>query len=197
MKKIIITFLMIAAIPAAFAVPTIFGPTGGLMVADAFVAEESTISIHQSVNDSLDFPIVAVTVPYKEFEVAGSVLKYRGDSTDWHISGKAASPITLFYTDLAVGVAVGNSHFSGSFMATREFDEETSASLNLSYIRESGRKGTALSFGAEKVVANNITAGAELFFANKLGHKTSGNIYGRAKLGESFGVTLGFTNLSR
>lgn len=218
MKKLlslgVVAVLLVSAC-AAYAVPTVFGPTGGFQVPTTDIAEGVQLSVDRFEGESTQYPNSRVLVGVMEDLEVGAYYKQDQNTRAWNVNAKYALPFFTEYADLAVGAVYGEQFGQGAHVlagylsAGKEFfGLQTTAAVAYTELVETNDNQWVYALAAEKAFENDTKLGAEFVggFAADFGNiyfltPLNENLTGRVALSGigqatdiSFGATYAFGN---
>jgi len=216
MKKMFILGLALVAACAAYATPTLTGPTGGFELPTADVAVKSvTVAMDQATNfDGPAYPNTrAVCSVLPGLEVSGMYEQFKageGKDSTWNASAKYQLPVDTGKLKLAVGAgygeAYGTDHLWNAYVAATTPLCGTKATANIGYAKNVGidRSGISAGLAVEKSLNEKTAVGAELIFGDKTGIFTEvfpgsvhANIYVSHSISDGLSARLGFAGIGQ
>lgn len=197
MKTLFIFGLALLAAYAAFAIPTLTGPTGGFELPTAGIADKGvTVGIDVATSSNgVAWPDTRAEFgcgKHLEFGALYESVQTGSGKTDvWNINGKYQLPLDLGKTRLAVGALYGQGAGSAIFHTWGVYASgttplwNTSATATLAYsgnlyhaqfietksmaVTSGGTNGFTLGFADEMSLDKNNALGAEVIFGDKTG----------------------------
>jgi hypothetical protein len=168
MKKLLILGIAAAMACAAYAYPTLGGPTGLVTVPTAAVAPAGQLDLaadwfYAGGGVSATLPLRVLYGIGDQFEIGASYINTEGDDTNpWSINAKYALPVNLVGADVALGATYTNtdSDFVDNFItvyaaATKELQDNLFGTLALQYDDETS--DFALGLGAQTTLDSGLT----------------------------------------
>jgi len=197
MKKLFFSVLALAALTASFAMPTIWGPTGGAQVAGTGIADRVEIAVNQLTSYATQYPAVAVVAPIGDItEVSLAYWQADEDANLFNAGLKVAIPAKNLGVDVAVGGNFerihnyANKNYENVILfasASKELCKDFTATANYQFIT-GDLDNNVFAINLEKVVSE-LTLGAEYIISEDAycssgfyGTVNSANVYARYSL---------------
>ncbi len=213
MNKLFILGLVLLAVCAANAIPTLTGPTGGFELPTAGIAPKGvTAAIDLATSSSgVAWPDTRAQFGFnQDLEVGAmyqSIQTMDGKKNIWNINGKYLLPLAAKDLKLAVGAMYGETvvtHPWAIYAAGTMPLMGTDASASLAYASSTGsndRNGFTLGLADEKSMNKDTAIGAEILFGDKTGifaamtNKTHINLYLTHTVTSNFSARIAYAGL--
>jgi hypothetical protein len=173
MKKLFALGLLVALAGAVYAMPTFFGPTGGLLVQDATIQQGVALSVTDNFDGGSDIPMTDLVFGVKSnLEVGGfySKMSFNKKSEDgaWGAFAKYVLPYTLASGKLAAGLTYvdseNTSSWIGALSGTFPVFASSQFTAEVLFSRVDDENHTSYLAGLDKPFKNGTALGLEYYF---------------------------------
>lgn len=206
MKKLLVLGVALALTSAAFAIPTVNGPTGGFEVENAAVATGVQFAVDEATTGGLVVPNTRVLVGVLPNLELGARYLDTGITTTWGLNAKYALPIDLGGGALAVGAEFLDNgapadnnpwdvFLAGTWPLTETGDVEGTLNVKYSDPDTAADKDTSFGLAVQQNFDNGSAAGIEWLFSRE-GMDDSGNLFVIVPLNDTVTARLALAGIN-